>query len=52
MQTELFKRQGSLVVSCIYTYIVSLFKLIVIGGAGWVQRGVLFLLCSTTSLNE
>lgn len=36
MQSELFKRQGSLAVSCIYTYIVSLFKLTVIGGAGWV----------------
>lgn len=32
MQTELFKRQGS----CIYKYIVSLFKFTVVGGAGWV----------------
>lgn len=36
LQSELFDRKGSMAVSCIYIYFVSLFKLTVIGGAGWV----------------
>lgn len=35
-QSELFNRKGSLAISCIYMYVVSLFRLAVIGGAGWV----------------